>query len=357
MLVDLNAGQRELADVARKFFADTFPPRALRQSWDGMDSAFNDMWRRLGALGVFGLASPSEAGGLGQSEVEVVAVVEEAGYVALPHPLIEQLVAIGILGVCAGELQNRWLPPLLAGDCVATVQWGDRYPVPYADVADLLVVHRGGDFHLVPAGRFAASRVPSLDPSQRLFRVEPQLSRRTRLDLAHTVVSESFDRGATAAAAFLVGLSARLLDFTVTHVSERQQFGRAVGSFQAVQHRLAEAHTAIEVARPAVWVAAYLLSRSDPMGWVAASVAKAAVNDAARTVNDAALQCHGGIGFTWESDLHMWLKRSKILEYMYGSSLWHRNRIAAFLFDGQGSVPTDGRGFDVRWNDAIMGVT
>ena len=124
----------------------------------------------------------------------------------------------------------------------------------------------------------------------------------------------------------------RLLETTTAYVKARQQFGRPVGSFQAVKHRLADAHTAVEQARAATWYAAYALANGLDDAPVAASAAKAVASDAEAFANSASLQLHGGIGFTWEHDLHLWLKRGKALEQAYGSAAAHRRLIADHLF-------------------------
>jgi alkylation response protein AidB-like acyl-CoA dehydrogenase len=119
---------------------------------------------------------------------------------------------------------------------------------------------------------------------------------------------------------------------TTSYVKARQQFGRPVGSFQAVKHRLADAHTAVEQARAATWYAAYALAMHQEDAVIAASIAKVQASEAEASANAAALQLHGGIGFTWEHDLHLWLKRGKALEQAYGSASAHRRVIAHHLF-------------------------
>src|SRR4029077_1526439 len=133
-------------------------------------------------------------------------------------------------------------------------------------------------------------------------------------------------------AAELVGVAGAMLDTTVAYVQQREQFGRKVGSFQAVQHKLAEVLLLVESARNAVYYAAYALANELPDARVAVSVAKAYAGDAERRANQEALQLHGGIGFTWEHDLHLWLKRGRALEMQYGDADWHRRRIADWIY-------------------------
>ena len=145
----------------------------------------------------------------------------------------------------------------------------------------------------------------------------------------------SFNRGAMAAAAFLNGVSLRLVEMTLDHVASRHQFGKPIGSFQAIKHRLAEMHVALESARPAAWYAAYAIAHGLPDASEAASVAKIAANEAHALINREALQCHGGIGFTWEHDLHLWLKRGLAVMQSYGTAREHRARLAQIMFEGE----------------------
>jgi alkylation response protein AidB-like acyl-CoA dehydrogenase len=168
---------------------------------------------------------------------------------------------------------------------------------------------------------FAAKEVSSMDPARPLFTVESK--RGERLDLTTPA-----SRAAAAVAAVQNGTALRLLETTVEYVAARKQFGRPVGSFQAVKHKLAKVHTAIEDSRPAAWHAAYSFANDLPDAPRAASVAKVAASRAEAIANAEALQCHGGIGFTWEHDLHIWLKRGLALQPAFGTPAEHRAMLA-----------------------------
>ncbi|MBZ0235446.1 MAG: acyl-CoA dehydrogenase, partial [Deltaproteobacteria bacterium] len=144
-------------------------------------------------------------------------------------------------------------------------------------------------------------------------------------------LARAFDRGAFATAAELVGVARTLVEMTVAYVKLRQQFGKAVGSFQAVKHQLAEAHVGIELARPCVHRAACALARREPDHAIHVSMAKAYASDAATRAARAALQCHGAIGYSFEYDLHLWMKRAWVQAAAYGDAAWHRARIGASL--------------------------
>jgi len=171
-----------------------------------------------------------------------------------------------------------------------------------------------------------------MDGARRVFTVEAETDDDTRMAGDQAAASKAFDRGAAATAAVLNGISQRLLDMTVAYAKDRTQFGRPVGSFQAVKHTLAETFLLVETAKAAGWYAAYAIATDLPDRSTAASVAKSYATEAEAVANRNALQIHGGIGFTWEHDLHLWLKRGKALEQAYGSATFHRARLADAVF-------------------------
>jgi alkylation response protein AidB-like acyl-CoA dehydrogenase len=212
------------------------------------------------------------------------------------------------------------------------VQLGGAPFVVDAGDADLLLLERDGELHALPRDTFTATPVGSDDKARRLFAVEARPTADTRLSGA---AADASDRGAAAVAAVLNGISMRMLDMTLEHVKTREQFGKPVGSFQAVKHKLASAHVRVESARAAAWYAAFAIGAGLPDRSLAASVAKVVAAEAEAIANAEALQCHGGIGFTWEHDLHMWMKRGNALEASFGTAAEHRARVAAHVLSEQ----------------------
>jgi alkylation response protein AidB-like acyl-CoA dehydrogenase len=246
-----------------------------------------------------------------------------------------ETVAIGapLLAAAGTDEQRReWLPRIAGGDAIVTVSLGGAPFVLDADVADLLVVEWSDELYAVPRGQFSQRRVPSEDGARRIFEVDADLTTASHMAGGPVDAAEGARRGAAATAGVLGGIAMRLLEMTVEHVKSRKQFDRPVGSFQAVKHKLADVHVMVESARAAAWYAAYAIARGLPDRGVAASVAKAAAGEAERKANTEALQCHAGIGFTWEHDLHFWLKRGKALEAAYGSAREHRAALSAHVF-------------------------
>ena len=308
---DFSPEQLAVRDLARELFEKESPPSRLRELWSGAERD-RSVWKALGQAGLLEITDP----------VDLVLVLEEAGRAALPEPIAETLaVAAPILA----EAGSDWLPSIASGEAIVAVQLGGAPFVVDAGDADLLLLERDGELHALPPEDFTATAVASDDKARRLFAVDARPTEGTRLPGA---AADASDRGAAAVAAVLNGISMRMLDMTLEHVKTREQFGKPVGSFQAVKHKLASAHVRVESARAAAWYAAFAIGAGAPDLSLAASVAKVVAAEAGAIANAEALQCHGGIGFTWEHDLHMWMKRGMALEASFGTAAEHRARVA-----------------------------
>ena len=334
MFFDFTDEQFSLRDAARDFFAGEVTPAAVREAWSSETGRSGSLWRKMAETGFVGLTVPEAHGGLGMDEIDLVLILHEAGRVALPEPLLETTAVVAPTLAEAGTeaQQAAWLPRISAGEAIATVQLAGAPLVADAHVADVLLLERDGALHCVPRDRFQAMPQPSLDGARRVFTVEAEVGDDTAMAGGSEAAAKAFDRAAWATATFLVGLSERMLTMTVDYTKERQQFGRPIGSFQAVKHKMAETLLVVETAKAATWYAGYAIARETEDRSDAVSIAKSYASDAEYKANYDSLQCHGGIGFTWEHDLHLWLKRGKALEQAYGSATWHRARLAQGLF-------------------------
>jgi alkylation response protein AidB-like acyl-CoA dehydrogenase len=330
---DFSEEQYLLRDTVRDLLRRESDPAKVRAMWDDERGRSPERWRKLGELGVLGLLVPEEYGGSGLDEVDMVLALEESGRAVLPEPLMESAALAAPLLARAGSdaLKNEWLPKAATGEAVLTVGLASQ-PYVVDATADLLLLERDGELHAVTQDRVTLQPLKSVDGARRLFKVTAETGDDTLIGSSQDHGQWAFDHAAAASAAELVGIAGALLDQTVEYVKQREQFGRKVGSFQAVQHRLAEMLLQVESARSAVYYAAYALANDLADAGVAASVAKAAANDAERFANQNAMQLHGGIGFTWEHDLHLWLKRGKALEWAYGDADFHRKRIADWVY-------------------------
>jgi alkylation response protein AidB-like acyl-CoA dehydrogenase len=316
--------------AVRDLLAKECPPAAVRESWVSPPSA--DRWRRLAEMGVVGLLAPADAGGLGLTEVDLVLLLEECGRAALPEAILETA-AVGVpVLVAAGD---RRTSAVASGELSLAVSLTDAGPyLSGAADARLLILQDGDDLHAVDPAVIAANPVASLDPTRRLRSIAWTPSAQTRLVLPPGEAAGAFDRGALAAAALLVGLADRMVELAADHAREREQFGQPIGSFQAVKHLLADALLRIDFARPAVYRAAWSVAQAATPVAVRGrdvSMAKAYASDAATRAARVALQVHGAIGYTWEHDLHLWMKRSWALAGAWGDAAWHRRRVGRWL--------------------------
>ncbi|MFD1657381.1 acyl-CoA dehydrogenase family protein [Streptomyces caeni] len=280
--------------------ADT--PAVVRSWSTGDHTAGRALWSRLGEAGVFALAVPEAYEGLGPLPVELAVAFVELGRHAVPGPVVETVLAAALLAGVP-EQAERLLPGTAAGRVMVTVG------APYAldgDVADTVLALTGGEVWLSPGCRPEVR--PSLDPARRLATPLPG---GRLLSPAVPPGALSWARLATAAQALGVGLA--LLDRTVAYVGQRVQFGVPIGSFQAVRHRLADAKTALEFARPLLFGAALSMNPGD------VAAAKVAACEAAYATARTALQLHGAIGYTVEYDLSLWLTKARALLTAWGT--------------------------------------
>jgi len=356
--------QTELRQAVRQVLDNECPVAALR----ALDAAAPDertalarsRWGVLAELGAPALLVPESAGGLGLSDVDLVGVFEEAGWAALPEPLMETAglaapvlatllpataatdalsalteghatVGIGGIDVHAGVLSS---PTTVSADGLL------RTPrVAGATGADVLLLacrdtDSGWQLHAVPASACTAQSTPTLDTTRDLATVHWPLSADTLLAYgvaADAVVQLMADRAAAGSAAYLIGLADRMITMAADYAKERQQFGRPIGSFQAVKHLLADARVQLEFARPATYRAAWSLATAQPTVSHDASMAKAMASDAADRAARVALQVHGAIGYTWECDLHFFMKRTWSLSRAWGDATTHRQLVLASI--------------------------
>lgn len=311
--------QLELRAAVRDVLAKECPPALVRTCLDDPD-AWRPLWHKVVDLGWTGLALLDDDAGIGV--VELVAVLEELGGAAAPIPLLSSAgLAAGVLRACGPE-GRRWQEELADGAIGALAV--DTSPGALdASRADLFVVVAGDSVSVVrPGARVGLAPLDAVDPSRPMARltvaadVAPETILRVPQPAALTIPL-------TAAAAELVGLASRVLDIAVMHANTREQFGRAIGSFQGVKHRLADCYVGIERARSLTYGAAMLITDPDADGrdaWRAAALAKAAATDAAADTARAGVQVHGALGMTWEHDLHLYLRRAWQLAPLLGDS-------------------------------------
>jgi alkylation response protein AidB-like acyl-CoA dehydrogenase len=348
---ELSDDQRALQDAARDLMASKATSeqvRALVGSDDAFDSA---LWRAMVDQGWLGVDVAEDLGGLGLGMVEAAVLLEQSGRAIAPAPFLSGVVALNALTTSKDDR----VAGLLAGGTIACVAWpianqpdltaatdGDGWalsgrggPAPYAPVADVAVVPAkdgSGDASLFAVdleGRRPA-REPAMDLTRPLGWLDLDGAPATRLG-GPDAVAALLDRAATAASAEMLGAAQRAMELSVEYAKERVQFDRPIGSFQAVKHRCADMLVDVEGMRSAVYWAAWCIGAGHPDASIAASTAKVWCSDASRRVMASALQVHGGIGFTWEHDIHLLLKRAQLDQVSFGSASFHRDRLVALL--------------------------
>ena len=340
--------QELLQQTIRDFLASECTVDFVRAQWESETGRSRDFWRQLAEIGVVGLRVPEALGGLGMDEIDFVLLLEETGRAALAEPVISTaVVAVPLLIEQGGaELRELWLPAIAAGDAVVAVGHAQSPFVSDAHVADLLLLPNGEELHAVAPDAAQLTAERSNDPSRRLFCVEWTPAEKTRIASGETgrrLQDAAFDRGALACSAEQLGVCDQLASLSVEYATQRLQFGVPIGSFQAVKHMLANVVVKLEYARSLVYRAAHSVARDGRCRAVDVSMAKVATSDAALQAARTALQVHGAIGYTWEQDLHVWMRRAWSLDLAWGDGAWHRARLASGVIDG--ALPAESFGY------------
>jgi alkylation response protein AidB-like acyl-CoA dehydrogenase len=396
---DFTEEQQMLRQMTREFLAAEAPLATVRRLMEQPEGYSADTWRQMAELGLLGVTIPEAYGGQGLGMVEQALVLEEIGRSALPSPYFATVILASAALATGGseDQRRRYLGGIAGGQIKATlalledrVSWGPeavrlpaarngdtyvlngtKWLVPYAHVADLLLIPArtdgGGPEASANGGSgitiFAVERespgveVRTLETMDLTNRVCAVTLTDARVPAARVIgeiggggplLEAVLQRAAVGASAEMLGAARKCLEMSVEYAKSREQFGQPIGSFQAVKHKCAEMLLEVEQAHSATYYAAWAQSAGAPDAALAASVAKAYVNGAARKVCGDAIQVHGGIGFTWEFDLHLYFKRAKHLEPLYGDVDYHRERALALMLaaqeqDEQAAVRADGR--------------
>jgi alkylation response protein AidB-like acyl-CoA dehydrogenase len=369
---DLNKPQQLLQQSAREFFARECPLERVRELMAG-ETAFDErLWRAMAEQGWTGLLVPEEFGGLGLGLIELACVAEEMGRACLPGPFLSTVWAAALIERAGSEGQRaQYLEKIAAGELKATVaqleasaDWqpaavemvaekngkdcvlrGRKEFVTDAAVADLvIVVARGADgLVLLPVEKGARgmtiTATPGIDATRKLYAIDfdgvsvPEADTLAFAPRVAEALESATDVATVALCAELLGGMQWTLETTVEYAKTRQQFGKPIGTYQAVQHRCADMFLWTESSRSAAYYAAWAVAENDPSARLAVALAKAYCSDAGREVGNNGIQAHGGIGFTWEHNLHLFYKRAKGAEIMFGDASYQREKLAKLVVD------------------------
>jgi alkylation response protein AidB-like acyl-CoA dehydrogenase len=328
MNFDFSDDQHAIKRTAKELLAERFKMERVRELAEA--GTYDDAtWKELCELGWPGIFIGEEHGGQGLGTVELIILMEELGYALAPLPFLSNAAAGLVLNAAGSDEQKeRWLPGIASGEARGTVgilkDDGEAKLVPDADSAEviLLLGHEGA--RIVERGEADMEPVETMDATRRYSRVRGG-------DAGEPLEGDripGISRAAAALAAELTGISQRSMEMAVEYARDRKQFGRPIGSYQAVSHRCAQMLLETEGARSASYYAAWCGDAEPETLPLAACMAKAYASDAGWRVCTSALQVHGGIGFTWEHDLHFFLKRATVDGMLYGSAREHRDAVA-----------------------------
>ncbi|MBS0610118.1 MAG: acyl-CoA/acyl-ACP dehydrogenase [Proteobacteria bacterium] len=337
--------QMAFRDSVSRFLMTEAPPELLREIWETDAGRSPALREKIAAQGLTGLSVPEAEGGLGLGDVDWSLMTQELGYYAIPDSLVDvAYIAAGMLAALpeGHAARAQWLPRIVDGSVRIAVGHPINPLVADAHLADLLLLphatSEGLELHAVPAAAAKVETERSIDASRRLCRVEWQAGAGTRIaDAAagQAIWDEALARGALAVAGQLVGLSQRMLDMTVDYAGQRKQFGKPIGAFQAVKHHLADVFTAIEFAKPVLYRAAAALATKDASASARVAHAKLVCGEAALLAARKGIQVHGAMGYTWEVDLQMFMKRAWALNAAWGDRAFHQERLTTALLADQ----------------------
>jgi alkylation response protein AidB-like acyl-CoA dehydrogenase len=330
--------QREIQRTARELLSDRARPERVREH---AESARSDdaLWAELSELGWPGIALTEEHGGQGLGRIELSILCEELGRSIAPVPFLPSALASTLIEQAGSPAQHeRWLPGLASGESIGAlgeVVGGTAELVIGAVDAQVIVLLEDGQTARVLAAEDAeVEPVASIDSTRSTARVSAPEDAGEALE---GDVAAGVNRALVAISSELVGVCDRALEMTVAYVKERRQFGVSVGSYQAVSHRCAQMLLDTEKARSTAAFAAWTADADPERLPEAAAMAKAAASDAGREVTSSAIQAHGGIGFTWEADVHWLYKRAQLDAALLGGAKTHRAHLATILAE-QGSA-------------------
>lgn len=373
MEFELTETQQLFKRSARELFAQECPPALVREMIEKESPYSETLWSKLVEQGWTGLIFDEDAGGLGLGMVEMAVAFEEMGRALVPGAFLSTVPLAGVLIDRAGMPAARewYLQSICEGRTKATValledsaRWevdavtmratetaggltlsGKKLFVSDAEVAEVIITaaRLGSELVLAIVPRNASGitvkYMPGMDASRRLCEVTyhdvqvPGGDMLARGHAAEVALTHAIDVATLALAAEMVGGMEWLLDVSVEYAKTRKQFGKPIGQFQAVQHHCANMLLMTESARSAVYYAAWVMGNNPKEAPLAVSMAKAYASDAYREAGNLGIQVHGGIGFTWDENLHFYYKRAKASELMFGDATYHRERIARLVID------------------------
>ena len=341
-----NDDQLAFREAISRFLMTEAAPEMLREIWETDAGRSRDLRNKIAGQGLTAVSVPEAEGGLGMDDVTWALMTQELGYYAIPDSLADTAyVATGLLAGLPAMHPARadLLPRIADGSLRMAIGHPVNALVSDAQLAEVLILTHGDEIHVVPRCEVNVDNHLSIDASRRLGHVTWTPSAATCIasgEQGRALQERLLDRGALSVAGQLLGLAQRMLDLSVDYVAQRKQFGKPIGSFQAVKHHLADVARYIEQAKPVLYRAAHASARGDVTAGVWVSQARLAANEASWIAARKGIQVHGALGYTWEVDLQMFMKRAWALDASWGERGFHKNRVSDYLFaDATGLGP------------------
>jgi len=338
--------QLTFREAVSRFLMTEAAPEMLREIWETDTGRSPSLRKDIAEQGLTALSVPEDCGGLGMDDVAWALMTQELGYYAIPDSLADTAyVAAGLIAALPAGTAARedWLGRIADGSIRIAVGHPVNPLVADANTADLLLLASGDEVHAVPRAQIGIEANPSIDLSRRLARVSWKPATATLVAdgaAGRALWAQTLNRGALSVAGQSLGLAQRMIDLSVDYVAQRKQFGKPIGSFQAVKHHLADVATKIEFAKPVLYRAAYALAKEEAGADARVSHAKLACGEAAWLAARHGIQVHGAMGYTWEVDLQMFMKRAWALDASWGDRGFHKSRLAgAILAEGAALGP------------------
>jgi alkylation response protein AidB-like acyl-CoA dehydrogenase len=377
MDIGFSEEQQLLRDTARKFLDAACTTKFVRERMATEEAMTPAFWSQLAEQGWLGINFAEEDGGAGLGLVDLVVLMEEMGRAVMPGPYLATALLGGAAIREAGSPAQRqeYLPQIVGGSLKATLaaiesnaRWdaagimmnahpmrggfslsGNKLFVPDAHLADVIVAAArtrdgtemwdGISLFVVPRDTpgLSISLMPSIDETRKLCEVRfsnvtvPEAALLGELHRGWPTLARVYDEAAVALSAEMCGGAQRVLEMTVEYAKLREAFGKPIGSYQGVKHKCSDMLVEIENAKSLTYYAAWAIDEKSPDAPMAVSMAKAYASDASRKVSNSGIQLHGGIGMTWEHDLHLYMKRAKASEVAFGDATWHRERVASLM--------------------------
>jgi alkylation response protein AidB-like acyl-CoA dehydrogenase len=365
---DLTDEQRMLQQAAKEMLAARFSSERIRELGESDTGFSEEVWRETTELNWPGLIVSEEHGGQALGTVDLAVLMEQLGYALAPGPFFSNtLAALALEAAGTPAQRERYLAPLALGEKRGTLAlwdrgagrtpdditlepersgdgWtldGEKLFVLDAEIADFLIVGATEGRRFVvdrDADGVTVVQTPTIDSTRKQYAVKldgVRVDDGAALEVDREALGLARERAYVALAAELVGVAQRAMEMAVQYAKERKQFGRPIGAYQAVSHQCAQMLLETEGARSATYYGAWAADNEPETAPLAASIAKAYASDATWRVTAASLQVHGGIGFTWEHDLHLFLKRARCGASYLGDSRWHRARVAELIIERQ----------------------